>query len=190
MKQEYKVESLNTCTCELQQQTYAQRLELEDAHLGHLESRREQVRPQEELVVKEKALRDAQIRSTHEMGESKESSGIAIWRILCTKIERKSWYDTKAHFTDTRVVRETELHEWFRRMSGYRIELRWNFSHVSSHPVVVPSLRSMLSRDKCMPFDTWNRSETTSNVRNIGDVSSRNSSLYNSKCYRLRFECK
>ena len=41
MKQEYKVESLNTCISELQQQTYAQRLELEDAHLVYVESRRE-----------------------------------------------------------------------------------------------------------------------------------------------------
>ena len=32
MKQEYKVEYLNTCINELQQQTCAQRLELEDAH--------------------------------------------------------------------------------------------------------------------------------------------------------------
>ena len=47
MKQEYKVESLNTCISELQQQTYAQRLELEDAHHGYVESRREQVRLQE-----------------------------------------------------------------------------------------------------------------------------------------------
>ena len=57
MKQEYKVESLNTCISELQQQTHAQRLELEDAHFGYAESRREQVRLQEELVMKEKALR-------------------------------------------------------------------------------------------------------------------------------------
>ena len=49
VKQECKVESLNTCICELQQQTYAQRLELEDAHFGYAEFRREQVRPQEEL---------------------------------------------------------------------------------------------------------------------------------------------
>ena len=49
MKQEYKVESLNTCISEFQQQTYAQRLELEDAHHGYVESRREQVRLQEEF---------------------------------------------------------------------------------------------------------------------------------------------
>ena len=67
MKQEYKVESLDTCINELQQQSYAQRLELEDAHFGCAESRREQVRMREELVMKEKALRDTQIRSLHEM---------------------------------------------------------------------------------------------------------------------------
>ena len=67
MKQEYKKESLGTCLSELQQQAYAQRLELEDAHFAYVESRREQVRLQEESVMKEKALRDAQIRSIHEM---------------------------------------------------------------------------------------------------------------------------
>ena len=48
MKQEYTVESLNTGVGELQQQTYAQRLELEDAHFGYEGSRREEVRQQEE----------------------------------------------------------------------------------------------------------------------------------------------
>ena len=80
MKQEYKVESLNTCTDELQQQTYARRLELEDAHHGYVESPREQVRLQEELVIRENGIIE-------------ESSGIASWRILYTKIERKSLYD-------------------------------------------------------------------------------------------------
>ena len=68
---EHKVESLNKGINELQQQAYAQRLELEDAHHGYVESRREQVQLQEELVMKEKALRDTQIRSMHEMGETR-----------------------------------------------------------------------------------------------------------------------
>ena len=46
MKQEYKVESLNTCISELHQQTHLQQLELEDAHFGYAESRTEQVRLQ------------------------------------------------------------------------------------------------------------------------------------------------
>ena len=71
MKQGHKVESPNDCMNELQQQPYAQRLELHDAHHGFVESRREQVRLQEELSVKEKVLRHTQIRHIHEMGEMK-----------------------------------------------------------------------------------------------------------------------
>ena len=74
MKQEHKVESLNNCISELQQQAYAQRLELEDSHHGYVETRREQVRLQEESVMKEKALRETQIRSMHENGSNEESS--------------------------------------------------------------------------------------------------------------------
>ena len=73
VKQEYKVESLNTCIGEFQRQAYSQRLKLEDAHHGYVESRREQVRLQEELVMKERALRDTRIRSIHEMGELKRA---------------------------------------------------------------------------------------------------------------------
>ena len=58
---------------ELQQQAYAQRLELQDAIHEYIESRREQVRPQEELSVKETVLRYTQIRSMHEMGEIKRA---------------------------------------------------------------------------------------------------------------------
>ena len=72
------MESFDTCIGELQQQTYAQRLELEDAHFGYAESRREQFRPQEELVMKEKALRDAQIGSIHEMGELKRAQELRV----------------------------------------------------------------------------------------------------------------
>ena len=57
MKQENKVESLDTFMSEHQQQIYAQRLDLEDAHHGYVESQREQVRLQEELVMKKTAFR-------------------------------------------------------------------------------------------------------------------------------------
>ena len=62
MKQELQVESVSNCVSELQQQAYAQRLELQDARHGYVESRRQQVRLQEELSMKEKVLRDTQIR--------------------------------------------------------------------------------------------------------------------------------
>ena len=78
MKQEQNVESLNNCTSELQQQAYAQKMELQDAHHGDIASRREQVRLQEELVMKEKALRETQIRSMHDMGEMKRVQELRV----------------------------------------------------------------------------------------------------------------
>ena len=54
VRQEHQVGSLNNC-------------------ISDIESRREQVRLQEELSLKEKVLRDTQIRSIHEMGEMKRA---------------------------------------------------------------------------------------------------------------------
>ena len=53
MKQEHQVGSLNRCINELQQQAYAQGLELQDAYHGYIEPRREQSRAQEGLSMKE-----------------------------------------------------------------------------------------------------------------------------------------
>ena len=52
----YKVKFLNIWIGEFQQQIYVQRLELEDAHLGYVESRREQVRQEGQLVMKRKVF--------------------------------------------------------------------------------------------------------------------------------------
>ena len=73
MKQEHQVGCLNNCISELQQQAFGQRFESQDAQHRYVESRREQVRLQEELSLKEKVLRDAQIRSTRN-GRNEESS--------------------------------------------------------------------------------------------------------------------
>ena len=83
VEQEHQVESLNNCIGELRQQTYAQRLELQDAQHGYIESRREQVRLQDELSMKEKVLRDTQIRSMHEMGEMKRAQELELTKSQC-----------------------------------------------------------------------------------------------------------
>ena len=56
MKQECKVDSLNTWIRELQRQAHSQRLELDDANCGYEESRREQIRLEEELALREHPL--------------------------------------------------------------------------------------------------------------------------------------
>ena len=85
-----QVESLNSCINELQQQAYAQRLELQDARRGYIESRRERSRLQEELSMKEKALRQIQIRNIHEMGELKGAQELRDDDFSVPNIEKKS----------------------------------------------------------------------------------------------------
>ena len=88
MKQECKVNSRDTCFSELQRQTSSQRVELDDAHCGYEESRREQVRLQEELVMRDKALRNTRIRGIHEMEELRRAQESRI--DVGTINERKS----------------------------------------------------------------------------------------------------
>ena len=44
---------------------------------------------------------------------------------------------------------------------------RGRLSHASSQPAMIPSSRSMLSRDKRLPLDTWDTSGLQENV--LGD---------------------
>ena len=85
-KQELHVESLNKCNGELQRQTEEQRLSLQDAQYGFVEFRREQVRVQEELSMKEKVLRKTQIRHMHEMGEIKRAQELRVDEVSVQKL--------------------------------------------------------------------------------------------------------
>ena len=85
-KQELHVESLNKCIGELQRQTEEQGLELHDAQHGFVESRRGQVRLQEELSMKEKVLRNTQIRNMHEKGEIKRAQELQVEEVSVQKL--------------------------------------------------------------------------------------------------------
>ena len=124
MKQEYKAESLNICINELQQQTYAQRLALEDAHLGNAESRRERVGLQEELVMKEKALRDTHTLEAFTKWEN--------WRELrnceLTNSLHKNWEKVMTRYRSSLHKYKSCKRGWiawrFWRISRYRIGLQ------------------------------------------------------------------
>ena len=98
-------------------------------------------------------------------GRNEERSRTTSRRILCSKIERNSWGDTEAHFTNTGNARTDEFYASFRWISRSGIESQWErLSYVSSQPAAIPSSRSMLSRDKRLPLDTWNTSGSQENV--------------------------
>ena len=86
MREAHHVDSLNNCISELQQHACAQRLELQDAQHGYSEPRREKVRLQEELSMKEEVLRDTQIRNVHEMGEMKRGQELRVDKVSVQKL--------------------------------------------------------------------------------------------------------
>ena len=156
--------SRNNCVEELQQQACAQRLELDDAHHWYVDSRREQSRLQEELSLKAKALRETQIRYIHEMGEMKRAQELQVdefseqkWRE--NQIKRKSWKIQRL----TSKLQDVQWQMNSMNDSGEFQSVESNHSgrqsYVPSQPAMIPSSRSMLSRDKRLPFDTWNTSE-------------------------------
>ena len=78
LKQECKVDTLNTCIRELQRQARSHRLEVDSANCGYEESRREQGRLHEEVALREKALRDTRVRNSHEMEEMKRAQEMRV----------------------------------------------------------------------------------------------------------------
>ena len=163
-KQDFHVESPNKCIGELQRQTEEQRLALQDAQNRHIESRREQVRPQAELSMKEKVLRNTQIRNMHEMGEIQRAQEQRIDEVSVQKIRED-------HETIQQLTAQLQhMQEQMNSMndSGQFQEVESNcsgrLSHVSSQSVMIPSSRSLLSRDKRLPLDTWNTSGLQENV--------------------------
>ena len=164
MEQEHQAGSLNNCINELQQQASVQRLELEGASHGYVESRREQVRLEEELVMKEKALRDTQILSMHEMGEMKRAQELRVDEISLQKL-RENFETTKKLISQLQEMQD-QMNSV--NVSGEFQDVESNYSvimsYVSSQLATIPSSRSMLSRDKRLPLDTWNTSGLQENV--------------------------
>ena len=144
--------------------TCAQRLELQDAQHGYIESRREQVRLQEELSTKEKVLRDTEIRSVHVMGEMKRAQELRVDDVSVRKLREN--HETIQQLTSQLQEMQEQMNsksdsgEFQEVASNYRGRL----SYVSSQPAMIPSSRSMLSRDKRLPLDTWNTSGLQGNV--------------------------
>ena len=164
LRQEHQIESINNCVSDLQQHAYAQRLELQGAQHGCIESRREQVRLQEESSIKEKVLRDTQIRSMHEMGEMKKAQELRVDEVSVQKLR-------ESHKTIQKLTSQLqEMQDRMNSMSdlGDFQEVESNhsgrLSYVSSQPAMIPSSRSMLSRNERLPLDTWNTSGLQENV--------------------------
>ena len=165
MKLEYKVESLNTCISELHSAANL----CSAIGIGGRPTRicrisKRQVRLQGEVVMKEKALRDTQIGSIREVGELKRALELRVDEFSVQTLR-------ESHDTIQKLTSQIqELQESVNCMndSGEFQETESNYSgkcsHVPSQQAVIPSLCSMLSREKRLPLDTWSLSEPQGNV--------------------------
>ena len=114
--------------------------------------------------MKEKLLRDTQTRDVHELGEMKRAQELRVDEFSLQKMR-------ESHETIQRLTAQMqEMQELMNSMndSGEFQEVGSNhsgrLSYVPSQPEVIPSSFSMLSRDKRLPFDTWNAPGSQENV--------------------------
>ena len=121
-------------------------------------------RPQEELSMREKSFPRYSDPKYARNGRSEKSSRTSTWRNLRTKIIRKSWVITKAHFSVAGNGRADE----FMNDSGEFQEAESNYSgilsYVSNQLAMIPSSRSMLSREWWFRFLWRNSRKSTGSV--------------------------
>ena len=105
LKQECKIDSLNTCIREFQRQAHSNRLKMDCVNYGYEEFRRELARPHEELAQREKAFRETRIRSVHEVKKLKRAQEMRIDEFSRNELrESHAPIQEGAHFRSTRVA--------------------------------------------------------------------------------------
>ena len=157
MKQEHQVGSLNNCISELQQQSFAQRLELQDAQHGYIEFRRGQLRRQEELSMKEKFSEILRSEACA-MEEMKRAQELRVDEVSVQKLREN--HETIQNDVSQLQEMQDEMNSMNDSREFQEVESTYSgrLSFVSSQLAMIPSSRSMLSRDKRLLLDTWNTS--------------------------------
>ena len=114
--------------------------------------------------MKEKVLVNTQIRNMHEMGEIKGAQELRVDEVSVQKLGEN--HETIQQLTSQLQQMQEQVNSM--NDSGDFQDVESNFcgrlSHVSSQPAMIPSSRSMLSRDKRLPLDAWNQSGLQENV--------------------------
>ena len=125
MRQDHQVGSFNNCISELQQQACAQRLELQDAQHGYIESRREQVFYKKNYLWNKTFSEILKILSMHEMGEMKRAQELWVDWDSMQKLRENHETNSAALCSVAANARTDEFYEWFWRFSRCGIKLQW-----------------------------------------------------------------
>ena len=105
------------------------------------------------IISERKVLRDTQIRCMHELGEMKRGQERRDDEIQMLTSQLQEMQEQMNSMNDSGELQEVESN-----CSG-------RLSYISNQPAMIPISRSMLSRDKRLPLDTWNTSVLQENKR-------------------------
>ena len=105
--------------------------------------------------MKEKVLQDTQIRSMYEMGEMKRAQELRVDEVSVQKIREN--HESIQKLTSQLQEIQEQMNSMNDSSEFQEVEFNYSgrMSYVSSQPAMIPSSRSMLSRDQRLPLDTW-----------------------------------
>ena len=114
--------------------------------------------------MKEKVLRNTQIRKMHEMVENQRAQELRVDDVSAQKVKEN--HETIQQLTSHLQQMQEQMNSMNDSGDFQDVESNYSgrLSHVSSRRVMIRSSRSMLSRDKRLPLDTWNHSGLQENV--------------------------
>ena len=138
-KRELHVESLNKCIGDLQKRTEAQNRAPQDVQNEFVGSCRKQTRSQEELLRREKALRDTQIRSKHEIGDMKRAQELRVDEVSVQQLREN--HETVQQLTFQLQQMQEQMNSMSDSGEFQDVESNYSgrLSHVSSQPAMIPS---------------------------------------------------
>ena len=114
--------------------------------------------------MKEKVFRNTQIRNVHEMGAIKRAQELRVEELSVQKLREN--HETIQQLTSQLQQMQEQMNSMSDSGDFQDVESNYSgrLSHVSSQPVMIPSSRTLLSREKRLPLDTWNQSGVQENV--------------------------
>ena len=142
LKQECRGDFLDCSLRELQRQCHSSRMDIDHTNLGYETSRREQARLHEELAQRERALRETHIQIIHEVEEMKRAQEMRIDEFSRQATAHELASHTQELQDSVNLMNDSgEVQDAESPCSG-------RLSHIPSQPAIVPSPRSLLSRDQ------------------------------------------
>ena len=119
---------------------------------------------QEELLRKEKALRDTQIRSKHEMEKMKGAQVQQVDEFSIQKFRENQGTIQQLTFQSQQLQEQMNSMNSSGEFQDIESNYSGRLSHVSSQLEMIPSSRALVSGDKRLPLDTWKQSGVQENV--------------------------